>query len=182
VIKYIGEPYQLEAFPNNDMTDEWLANLVDAPVFRVWGEDPVHVTACEVVPVAAYDVVGVAQDLTASPGVLTIGTIAKPIGVHYGDVVGVVSGGVFTQPQGVVSVTDVSAYLIANQGGAPGTTPPPTTWVDLEGNYWAESCTGNTCTIPQAILNVADLGRIKFGFIGQTYSETPGHEDPGDCP
>jgi len=36
--------------------------------------------------------------------------------------------------------------------------------------------------VPQQILNVGDLQTIKFGYLGQTYVETPGQENPGDCP
>jgi len=54
--------------------------------------------------------------------------------------------------------------------------------VDLHGTVFNETCTGAACIIPQQVLGVSDLQTIKFGFIGKTYVETPGQEDPGDCP
>jgi len=184
VVGYIGAPGADAAgvcFPNDDCGGQHFANVVSDPAYRVWTEDVVHVTGCEIVPAVVYEVRGVEQTDGIRSDPLTIRTISKPRGVHYGDVAGPVIGGLFSPPDGFVSVIDVQAYVIANQGGIGATAPAHTTWVDLHG-VSAEQCTGDACTIPQGILSVSDLGRIKFGFIGQTYVETPGHEDPGDCP
>ena len=37
-------------------------------------------------------------------------------------------------------------------------------------------------TAPNYIINVSDLQRVKFGFQGLTYTETPEQLDPADCP
>ena len=96
--------------------------------------------------------------------------------------VGPVSAGAFGPPDGFVSVIDVSGYLITNQGGRGSTVPAHTTWIDLHGDA-DEICDSVVpCVVPQGILGVSDLQRIKFGFIGQTYVETPGQVNPGDCP
>jgi len=103
------------------------------------------------------------------------GTIAKPGARHYGDVVGVGTGDLrplpgFTPPNGVVNVVDVQAYILTVQG----TSLPSAhvTWIDLHGE--------GVGSPPNYVLNVADLQRIKFGFAGQRYTETPEQLDPGD--
>ena len=100
------------------------------------------------------------------------GTIEKPQ-VHYADCVGPVEGepAAYTAPDGYVNVLDVQAYILAIQGRP---TAPHTTWVDLH--------SPSTPIVPQQILNIGDLQTIKFGFVGRTYVETAGHENPGDCP
>jgi len=86
----------------------------------------------------------------------------------------------FTPPDGFTSVLDVQAYLIANRGGA---TAPHTTWVDIHGVVIGADCGGwADCIVPQQVINVADLQIILHGFLGKTYAETPGQENPGDCP
>jgi len=177
--KWVDQPSVNTCVPLSDCSDQWFAGLAGAPVFRVWTEDTVHVTGCEIVPAAEYEVRTTA-DGTLFTDPLTIGTIAKPQ-VHYGDCVGPVVSGQYTPPDGFVSVVDVQAYLIANQAGA---SAPHTTWVDLQGVSGTSICIppDGGCVVPQQILNVGDLQTIKFGFLGQTYVDTPGHENPGDCP
>jgi len=175
--KWLDEPFTNTCLPLYDCTGQWFSNLTNAAVYRVWTEETLHITACGIVPVASYEVRSTADGVTFSDP-LMVGTISKPQ-VHYGDVVGPVVAGSFTQPDGFVNVTDVQAYLIANQGGA---TAPHTTWVDLHGALIGSGCLGGDCIVPQQILNVGDLQTIKFGYLGQTYVETPGHENPGDCP
>jgi len=169
VIRWVDEPYVGTCLPLSDCGGQWFAHLADLPVYRAWTEDVLHVTGCEIVPVATFEVRATMDGATFSDA-LVIPTIGKPQ-VHYGDCVGPVISGHYTPPDGFVSVVDVQAYLIANQGGA---TAPHTTWIDLH--------SGSIPVLPQQILNVGDLQTIKFGFLGQTYTETPGHEDPGDCP
>jgi len=176
---WIGVPDIRTCSPNDDCVGEFFADVVSSPVFRVWTEETVHVSGCEIVPVATFRVRACrTPDETGCSDSLTVGTIEKP-NVHYADVVGPVVYGAFTPPDGFTSVVDISAYLIANQGWA---TAPHTTWVDLAG-YSAEMCESWTsCVVPQQVLGVSDLMTIKFGFIGKTYTETPGQVDPGECP
>ena len=175
--KWVDEPFSNTCLPLYDCAGQWFSNLTDTAVYRVWTEDTLHITACEIVPVASYEVRSTADGVTFSDP-LMIGTINKPQ-VQYGDCVGPVVGGAYTPPDGFTNVTDVQAYLIANQGGA---SAPHTTWVDVHGALVGSACTGGDCIVPQQILNVGDLQTIKFGFLGQTYVETPGQENPGDCP
>jgi len=156
----------------------WFAHLGDHPLYRIWTEDVVHISDCAVVPVATYDIRATVNGIVFSDP-LSTGTITKP-NMHYSDCVGPVVDGKFTAPEGVTNVTDVQAYLIAFQGGP---TAPHTTWVDLHGVSETICESPNTaCVVPQRVLNVSDLQTIKFGFFGQTYVETPGQENPGDCP
>jgi len=171
VAKWVDEPYESSCVPLDDCGGQWFANLSDSAVHRVWTEDVLHIADCVIVPVASYAVRATTNGVVFSTP-LTVGTVTKP-NVHYADCVGPVEGDPpeFTVADGFVNVTDVQAYLIANQGGA---SAPHTTWIDLH--------SGSVPVVPQQILNVGDLQTIKFGFLGQTYVETPGHEDPGDCP
>jgi len=193
VVGFIDEPYlQTEpgtCNPNSsngmlgDCVGHYFANVVCTPVYRVWTEELVHVTACEVVPAAVYDVRAVDSSSQEKSDPLTIGTVGKPSGVHYADMAGPVAGGAFGPPDGYVSVIDVSAFLITNQGGVGSTAPAHTTWVDLQGTEHGEECPGVAlCVIPQAILSISDLSMVKFGFIGRAYTATPGQEDPCNCP
>jgi len=179
VSKYVDTPSVGTCIPLGDCADQWFAGLADTPVYRVWTENKLHITACEIVPVAKYEIRATTDGMSFSES-RRFGTIIKP-NVQYGDVVGPVSGDppAFTPPDGFTNVTDVQAYLIAVQGGP---TAPPTTWVDLHGTAPLPSCSDAPCVVPQQILGVADLQWIKFGFLGRTYVETPGQENPGDCP
>ena len=108
---------------------------------------------------------------------LEVGTIRRPGTWYYGDVVGDGTGYLppllgYTGPNGVVNVADVQAYLLTAQGAS--TPSVPTTWVDLHG-------LGDGCP-PNFILNVSDLQRILFGQMGQQYTDSPEHLNPGDCP
>jgi len=190
VVGYIGLPVNpngacdpgLHAccHPNDDCGGEFFADVISTPWFRVWTEDTVHLTGCEIIPAVVYEIRAI--DLaTGGPSVpLTIGTIPKP-DLQYGDCVGEVAGGQFTPPQGVVNVTDLQAYLISNKGGFGGTAPVHTTWVDLHG-LSLDICPSGTCVIPQQILNVSDMQLIRFGMQGDKYVDTPGQENPGNCP
>jgi len=177
VAGYIDAPYTDPCTPLGDCSTQWFAELSSTPVYRVWTENAVHVLGCEIVPVAQYEVQATADEIVFSDP-LTIGTIPKPH-VHYADCVGPVVGGQYGPPDGFTNVTDVQAYLIAMQGGA---TAPHTTWVDVHGALIGSACIGADCIVPQQILNVGDLQTIKFGYLGQTYVETPGQENPADCP
>jgi len=175
----IGDPSASTCQPLDDCSGEWFAPVTSSTSYRVWTEDVVHITGCEIVPAAVYQIRGTPDGIHFTES-LTISTIDKPH-LQYGDVCGPMEAGAFTAPDGFVNVTDVQAYLIAGQGGA---TAPHTTWVDLHGVSSTGICEPPDvgCIIPQQILNVSDLQTIKFGFLGQTYVETPGQQDPGDCP
>jgi hypothetical protein len=153
-----------------------LVRVVDAPVFRIWPEDLVYIGDCEIVPVASYELRTTIHGTVFSDP-LEMATIRKPGIWHYGDVVGIGTGALppqpgFTEPNGVVNVSDVQAFVLTVQG----TQSPSahTTWVDLHGLGEGSP--------PDLILNVSDLQRIMFGFDGLTYTETPEQLAPADCP
>ena len=168
---WIDEPFVSEAVPLGDCVGQWFSHLSHTAVYRPWTEDILHVTDCAIVPAATYEVRSTTGGEMFSDA-LTIGTTPKPQ-LYYGDVVGMASGDppVFAPPDRINNVVDVQAFLRAAQAleGC-----PHTTWVDLQ--------SGTLPVVPQQILNVGDLQTIKMGYIGKTYAETPGHENPGDCP
>ena len=171
VVRYVGEPYQNTCVPLADCSDQWFATRSPTPVYRVWTENIVHLLDCTIIPVAQYDVQACTPpDEAFCSDPLVITTIGRPQ-VHYADCVGAVVDGQYTPADGFTNVTDVQAFLAAQKGNA---NAPHTTWVDLH--------SGSLPVVPQQILNVGDLQTIKAGFTGKTFVETPGHEDPGNCP
>ncbi len=154
----------------------YVARVVDTPVYRVWAEPFVHIGDCEIVPAAAYELRATPDGLEFSSP-LVVETVRKPGALHYGDVVGVGTGDLlplpgFTPPQGVVNVTDIQAYKQTFQGSSSPSAHP--TWVDLHG-----LADGSP---PNFIVNIADLQRIKFAFLGLVWTDTPGQFTPGQCP
>jgi len=165
VLGWVGEP---------DL--DGVARVIADPVYRVWSETLIHVGDCEMVPVATYEFRATPDEILFSDP-WEAGTIAKPVGLHYGDAVGEGTGELppspgFTPPNGVANVTDVQAYVLTSQGAS--TPSAHYTWVDLHG--------ADDGSPPNGILNVSDLQRILFGFAGQTYTQTPQQLDPANCP
>jgi cysteine-rich repeat protein len=214
VVAWVGAPFD-PSCQNEDGTpkpgsppclgEDFAASTVDAPVLRIWSENPVHVGGCEIIPVATYEVRGSADGIVLTQP-LVVGTILKPGERHYGDTAGIGTGDLpplpgFTPPNQIVNVADVMAFILTLKGA---TSPSAhTTWVDLHGLGTAEpvcSVSGTPCfddtecpdgescvyppngVPPDFILNVSDLQRIIFGFEGRTWAETPGHLNPADCP
>ena len=183
VVGWVGAPYD-PSCQNEDGSsngepcegNDYLARVMDTPQYRSWPEALIHVADCEIVPVATYEIRATSNEV-AYGAPLEIATILKPGARHYGDVVGQGTGDLlplpgYTPPNGVVNVSDVSGYLLTAQGPSTPSTHP--TWVDLHGQ--------GDGSPPDLILNVSDLQRIKFGFMGLTYTETPEQLDPADCP
>ncbi|MFQ5590587.1 MAG: M43 family zinc metalloprotease [Phycisphaerae bacterium] len=174
---WVGAPYNVPegCNPVPCGSTDWVAKVEQNPVYRVWTENPLHIGDCEIVPVATYGLRPTVDGVTyASP--LIISTIAKPDVRHYGDTVGPVDGitGEYTPPDGFVNVNDIQAYVLTVQNYPAGSPYIHRTWVDMHGN--------DPGTAPNYIANVSDLTRVKFGFEGRTYTETPEQENPGNCP
>ena len=181
VVGWIGEPFDpscedetgspLAGNPPCAGLDA-VARVVDSPVFRLWGEELVHVGDCEIVPVATFGIRATVDGVEFSDA-LEIGTILKPGFQHHGDVVGEGTGVDFTPPQGVVNVTDVSAYLFAAQGLPQA---PHWVWVDLTGLGLGAP--------PNFIINVSDLQQILKGIDVIPYldSNMGMNLNPADCP
>jgi hypothetical protein len=140
-----------------------------------------HITDCEIIPVATYALsfcTAPLLDVCSVP--LEIGTTLLAPPTNYGDVVGAVNPTTveFEPPNQIGSVGDISGYLLTNQNyGLPGNPKPQAhwTWVDLEGD-------GAPLYRPQAILSVGDLSQILFGLVGRPYSWAGKNVDPDDCP
>ncbi len=152
-----------------------VVRVVESPVYRFWFEDLVHVGDCQIVPVASYELRSTPDGVTFSDP-LVIGTIRKPDVRHYGDVAGGVDVGTgeYTRADGFVNIIDIQAYLHTVQNYPNSSPYVHRTWVDLHGL--------DPGTAPNYIINIADLQRIKFGFQGRTYTQTPEQLDPADCP
>ena len=172
--RWVGEPFDitcesedhlpLPGFPDCDRV--FYARVVSSPVYRPWNEEVVHITDCEIVPVATYQLRGTfnGTDFTAP---LTISTIDKPTNKHYGDVVGGLTAGGWTFPQGVVNVTDIQAVLLAQQGAV---TAPHTTWADLFGPVQGAA--------PDGLITADDIQRAIFAFEGDAYTSAPEQVNP----
>jgi len=158
--------------------DNGVARLVSSPVFRDWSGDSafIHAGDCEVAPTSTYEIRSTLDGETfAEP--LVVATIGKPWRGYYGDVVGWGTGKLpplagFTPANGIVNASDIQAFLLTVQGPSSPSAHP--TWMDLHGD-------GAGCP-PNFILNVSDLQRIKFGFQGQRFADSPDHMNPADCP
>ncbi|UCE59911.1 MAG: hypothetical protein JSU63_21005 [Phycisphaerales bacterium] len=175
---WVGEPFQEPrgCLPPPCGADDSIARMVHQPVFRVWTEETLHVGDCEMVPVATYGIRATPDGETFSAP-LSVATIGKPGLAHYGDVVGMSTGHLpplpgFTPPNGIVNVSDVSAYLLTVDG--PFSPSAHVTWIDLHGPGLGSP--------PQYVLNASDLTRIYFGMQGETYTQQPNQLDPGQCP
>ncbi len=153
-----------------------VSRVVDDPLYLTDWPTLVYVGDCEIVPVATYEIWATA-DGAAFTNPREIPTIHKPGTRYYGDVAGTGTGNLppllgFTAPNGVVNVADVQAYILTAQGAS--TPSAPVTWFDLHGL--------GDGSPPNFILNISDLQRIKFGFQGLQYTDTPAQLDPADCP
>ncbi|UCE60938.1 MAG: hypothetical protein JSU63_04135 [Phycisphaerales bacterium] len=190
LVKWVQNPQREPMgcrLPGGCTDEDWFARLGDTPLFRNWANfgdadsSLLHISDCAIVPVATYELkFCYGAELYTCLEPLTIGTIKLPPPHNYGDVVGPVDPVAieFGPPDQILSVGDVSAYLLTNQNyGLPGDPKPQAhwTWVDLEGE-------GAPFYRPQGILGVGDLGQILFGYSGRPYSWAGNNVDPGDCP
>ncbi|UCE60820.1 MAG: hypothetical protein JSU63_03540 [Phycisphaerales bacterium] len=173
--------------PGGCTDEDWFARLDTTPHFQSWDgfgvvdSSLLHISDCQITPVATYAVSACAPPTgDVCSDALIVSTILIPPPGNYGDVVGIVDSDTveFTAPNQILNVTDVSGYLLTNQNyGLPGDPEPQAhwTWVDMEGQ-------GAPFYRPQAILNVGDLNQILFGLMGRPYSWAGNNVDPGDCP
>ncbi|UCE58451.1 MAG: hypothetical protein JSU63_13525 [Phycisphaerales bacterium] len=153
-----------------------VSRLIADPYFSDSWPELVHLSDCEIIPVATYAIRATVDAINFTDP-LAVGTIIRPGVWFYGDTVGVGTGALppdpgFTAPNQIVNVNDVTAYLLTAHGD---TTPSAhTTWVDLHGL--------DAGVAPNYILNVSDLQRILFGLEGQRYDDASDQLDPADCP
>jgi|GEM_PF-1137161 len=132
-----------------------IALLTNAPVTRNWTETEVHVTGCEIAPVATYNVRASVDDGGTFSPPLAIDTAHQPGGGKFwGDTVGSFDGTVWSPPQGIVNIADAVAIIKAWQV-APGAPPLPV--VDVQ---------------PQTInrlVNINDVFAVLLAFQGRPY-------------
>ncbi|MBI4717761.1 MAG: hypothetical protein HY763_08165, partial [Planctomycetes bacterium] len=162
------------------------------PTPRNWPEPVVHVGDCPVVPDADYEIRATMDGITFSPA-LTVSTTPQPAPKFWGDTVGdfqslcSVGGtacgpvgstcngtgvcGMWTAPNGVVSVNDFLAALQKFQGVV---TAPHVTVVDVvgAGQPGQQSCLNRAG-------NIGDVFNLIKAFQGDAYPFTT---DPAACP
>ena len=158
VLGWLSEP---EADPGEAPSGTFFSHVVQTvPPPRLWTEDVVHVGDCEIAPVESYALRATAEGIIFSPP-LVLGTIEKPQGKFWGDIVGGFDGTSWSGPNGLVNVDDVSAwvkYVTLRPA-------PHVTVVDLAGP--AETHFVNF------VINATDLSLILQAFRAQPYPPPP---------
>lgn len=122
------------------------------PPFREWTEDVVHISDCEIAPAFFYAISATRDGVTFSDP-LIMGTVPKPEGKHWGDVVGSFDGVEWSKPNGLVSVDDVLA-IIKFLTLKPA---PHLTVVELAGE------------VPNWLINATDLQLVLKAFTADPY-------------
>jgi len=166
LLGWVGDPF----FPGTGHTPPGTlaARVVDTmPAFRLWSETLVHLADCEIAPVQTYGVSASVDGVNYSEPLL-VATTPKPQGKFWGDLVGALSGGIWTAPNYLVNVDDVLAWIafVTNR------TAPHVTVVDLDGE------------VPNFTINATDLQFVLQGFANRTYppSSFSNQGGPSGCP
>ena len=154
---WVGEPFEASEDPG-----VWIARLVHTPFYSDSWPVVVHLGACEITPVATYEIRSTWDGVCFSVP-LVIETIARPTPKYWADCVGVFDGEAWTEPNGVVCMDDVMAAV---QKFRKFENAPHLTWVDIDGQE------------PNVTLNFADIQMIIQGFKGEPYP----FADPAECP
>ena len=157
MLGWVGEPFEASEEPG-----VWVARVVDTPFYSDSWPVVVHLGACEIVPVATYEIRSTWDGVSFSMP-LAIETIARPTPKYWADCVGVFDGDAWTGPNAVVCMDDVMAAV---QKFKKLDNAPPLTWVDIDGEE------------PNVTLNFGDIQMIVQGFQGVAYP----FSDPGECP
>jgi len=131
----------------------------------------IHVGDCAVAPVYSYGLAA-SRDGTVFSSILRVGTILRPVGKQWGDVVGSYNGINWTEPNRLVNVDDVVCWVKFTTLPSGDARRPHTTWLDLDGQR------------PNWIVNATDLQLILQAFASKTYppSAFPHQGGPGECP
>ena len=149
--------------------------LSEMPPGRLWSENPVHITGCDIVPAVTYYVRASTGHLGWSDP-LEIATAHNPEGEaqSWGDITGgPVSGmsGLWLAPERSMNFGDIGDAIrtFENRGDATGF--PPRVWVDVEINQ---------------VINFGDVGFLIKAFEGTAYAELADLEfigvHPAACP
>jgi hypothetical protein len=137
------------------MSGEWVSRVTNAPVYRLWSENVIHVSDAEIGPGAQYEI-RATKDGVHFTAPAVVSTIDPPSPHHWADVAGRCDTGtnLWSPPQGVVDFMDVWA-AIDKFRGVP--TAPHMTWVDLAPE------------VPQFSVDLSDIAAVVDGFIGLPY-------------
>lgn len=174
---WVGEPIDRScrdengnSIPEQTCTGSlYLSRVVNTPVYRVWAEDVIHVADCEIVPVATYTIQATEDGTTFLPAE-QFRTIDKPLGKHWGDVVGANTVDGWTPPNGIVNVNDIYAVIAVFEHHS---NAPHKTWVDVSSSSDGQA--------PNGLINVADLINVVVACGGASYRNCPGRVNPGEC-
>lgn len=134
----------------------------DPPALRAWLEPVIHAGDCIIAPNSPYEIRTVDAFGNRSAPVAVV-TVAKPLGKSWGDTVGILVQGVWTEPNGVVNVND---FLAAVQRFTGDAAAPPPSWVDVQ----------PLC--PNGLVTFADIQWLVKAFQGEPYP----FPLPADCP
>jgi len=186
VIGWVGDPILQSG---GDFQSLLAASM---PATRNWTEPVIHLTGFDVAPVQSYAIRATADGATFS-NPLVIGTIEKPAGKDWADVVG---GFTFTcSSDGVTPCTAATVGADCPPGDACGAWSPPNGFVNVDDvvsfiKFVSTGSVGPHITdidlggsVPNWIANATDLQLILQGFGGKAYppsSFPPG--SPTSCP
>ena len=148
---------------------QMVALVVDAPVFRVWPEDVVHVTGCVVIPDQAYELRAMLAPATFSDPLVVATTPAPAVSGGWADTVGLFDFETDTwgPPNGVTSFRDIAAEIHGFQQRATA----PVAWIDLSPQW------------PNYVINFSDVDAVLRGFQLIPYFESlAGFPSLADCP
>ena len=132
-----------------------IASLEPDPVTREWTEAVVHVTGCEITPVAEFELRASADGGATLLPPVTLKTADQPIdNKWWGDVGGDFNGAFWTAPQGVTNFIDVLGVRNTFQGRP---TAPGIPRADVAPR------------VPNRIVNADDILFVILAFKGEPY-------------
>jgi|GEM_PF-2863274 len=132
-----------------------IATLQANPLTRVWSEPVVHITGCDITPVAEFELRASFDGGGSFEPPVALRTAAQPAGDKFwGDTVGFFDGAAWTPPQGFVNIDDIVAALKTFQQAAGAPEVPRTDVVPQE---------------PNRLVNINDAFAIILAFQGKEY-------------
>lgn len=170
MLGWVSDPFE----PDEALTGIPSGTLITAtvqgemPPLRNWPAELVHIGDCEIAPARSYALSSTTDGVTFGDQ-LRIGTIAKPQGKSWGDVVGAFDGAFWAPPDGLVNVNDILAWVAFKTAGR---VAPHVTVLDVANEQ------------PNFIINATDLALILQAFQGRTYPPPAfaNQGGPADCP
>ena len=170
LIGWTGEPYDASCVDDqgNPLSNDppclgdFVSRLVDEPYYAETWPTVLHVADCAVVPAAIYWVRATVDGANFTDP-LQLNTSGQPFQKWWADLVGAQVEGEWTGPDMFVNFDDIQAAIQTFEAHP---TAPHWTWVDMED------------TVPNAIINMADVQLIILAFEGAEYPFSV----PADCP